>query len=216
VDSRVRVVGLHPNPFRIPAYMSLAAAKLLGLEGATNALSVVPAEGRSSDEVAQALFPLAGVTSVQRALTTIESLREVMAQYTDILRVTEVAAIALVLLLAFNATGIAIEERVREHATMLAFGLPIRSIVWTTALENALVGVLGTAAGIGLGWLVIRWMTGSLLPEVLPEVEVPAHISLTSIAEVLLVGIGAMALAPLLALRRLLRLDIPSALRVVE
>jgi putative ABC transport system permease protein len=216
VDSRVQVAGVHPNPFRMPAYMSLSAARLLGLEGATNALSVVPAEGHSSDEVARALFPLAGVTSVQRALTTIESLREVMGQYTDILRVTEVAAVALVLLLAFNATGIAIEERVREHATMLAFGLPARSIVGTTAIENALVGILGTAAGLALGWVVIRWMTGSLFPEVLPDVEVAAHISVASVAEVLLVGIGAMALAPLLALRRLRGLDIPSALRVVE
>lgn len=216
VDSRVEVVGLHPNPFRIPAYMSLDAAKLLGLEGAANALSVVPAHGRSSDDVARALFPIPGVTSVQRAPATIEALREVMNQYTDILRVTEVAAVALVLLLAFNATGIAIEERVREHATMLAFGLPVRAIVGATALENALVGVLGTAAGLVLGWLVIRWMTGSLLPEVLPDVEVPAHLSRASIAEVLLVGIGAMALAPLLALRRLRGLDIPSALRVVE
>ena len=99
---------------------------------------------------------------------------------------------------------------------MLAFGLPIRSIVGATALENALVGVLGTVVGLGLGWLVIRWMTGSLLPEVLPDVEVDPHLSLGSIAEVLVVGIGAMALAPLLTLRRLLRLDIPSALRVVE
>ena len=216
VDSRVQVVGVHPNPFRMPAYMSLAAAKLLGLEGATNALTVVPRDGHSSDEVARALFPLTGVTSVQRALTTIESLRDVMDEYTDILRVTEVAAVALVLLLAFNATGIAIEERVREHATMLAFGLPVRSIVGTTALENALVGVLGTAAGLALGWAVIRWMTGSLFPEVLPEVEVAAHISVASVAEVVLVGVGAMALAPFLTLRRLLRLDIPSALRVVE
>lgn len=216
LDSRVNVVGLHPDPFRIPAYMGLDAATLLGLQGATNALSVVPAKGHSSDDVARALFPLPGVTSVQRATTTIEALREVMSQYTDILRVTEVAAVALVLLLAFNATGIAIEERVREHATMLAFGLPVRSIVGATALENAVVGVLGTAVGLALGWAVIRWLTGSLLPEVLPDVEVPAHISRTSVAEVLLVGIGAMALAPLLTLRRLLRLDIPSALRVVE
>lgn len=216
VESRVEVVGLHPNPFRMPAYTSLEVARLLGLEGATNALVVVPAEGRSSDDVARELFPLTGVTSVQRALTTIEALREAMGQYTDILRVTEVAAVALVLLLAFNATGIAIEERVREHATMLAFGLPVRAIVGATALENALVGVLGTVLGLGLGWLVIRWMTGSLLPEVLPDVEVPAHISRASVAEALLVGIGAMALAPLLTLRRLRRLDIPSALRVVE
>jgi putative ABC transport system permease protein len=216
VDSRVEVVGIHPDPFRVPAYMDIGSARLLGLEGVTNALSVLPAEGRSSDDVARALFPLAGVASIERALTTIDTLRDSIDEYTAILRVTEIAAVALVLLLAFNATGIAVEERMREHATMLAFGLPVRSIVGSTALENALVGLLGTLLGLAVGWLVIRWMTGTLLPEVLPDAEVLPRISPSSLAEVLLVGVGAMALAPLLAVRRLTRLDVPSALRVVE
>jgi hypothetical protein len=59
-------------------------------------------------------------------------------------------------------------------------------------------------------------MTGTLLPEVLPDAEVLPTISAASLAETLVVGVGAMALAPLLNLRRLLRLDVPSALRVVE
>jgi putative ABC transport system permease protein len=212
----VKVVGLHPDPFRVPAYMDIGTAGMLGLAGATNTLTVVPAPGYTTDDVARALFPLPGITSVQRALTTIDTLRDSVDQYVEILRVTEIAAVALVLLLAFNATGIAIEERVREHATMLAFGLPVRSIVATTALENALIGLLGTLLGLGVGWLVIRWMTGTLLPEVLPDAEVLPTISAASLAETLVVGVGAMALAPLLNLRRLLRLDVPSALRVVE
>lgn len=215
-DSEVKVVGLHPDPFRVPAYMDIGTAGMLGLAGATNTLTVVPAPGYTTDDVARALFPLPGITSVQRALTTIDTLRDSVDQYVEILRVTEIAAVALVLLLAFNATGIAIEERVREHATMLAFGLPVRSIVATTALENALIGLLGTLLGLGVGWLVIRWMTGTLLPEVLPDAEVLPTISAASLAETLVVGVGAMALAPLLNLRRLLRLDVPSALRVVE
>jgi putative ABC transport system permease protein len=215
-DTSVRVVGLHPNPFRVPAYMDIRNASLLGLQGATNTLEVLPARGRSSDDVMRALFPLAGVASVERASTTIDTLRESMDEYTAILRVTEVAALALVLLLAFNATGIAMEERVREHATMLAFGLPVRSIVGSAAVENALVGLLGTLAGLALGWLVVRWMTGTLLPEVLPEAEVRPVISAGSTALTLVVGVGAMALAPLLMLRRLVHLDVPSALRVVE
>ena len=216
VESRVTVIGLHPDPFRVPAYMDIGMAPKLGLAAATNTLTVIPADGSTSDDIVRALFPVVGVTSVQRALTTIETLRDSVDQYVEILRVTEVAAIALVLLLAFNATGIAIEERVREHATMLAFGLPVRSIVGTTALENVLVGLLGTLLGLGVGWLVIRWMTGTLLPEVLPDAEVLPRLSAASLAETLLVGVGAMALAPLLTLRRLLRLDVPSALRVVE
>jgi putative ABC transport system permease protein len=133
-----------------------------------------------------------------------------------VLRVAEAAALALVLLLALNATGITIEERVREHATMLAFGLPVRSIVGSAAVEQALIGLLGTLLGVAIGWGVISWMTGSLLPEVLPEVGVEAFVSVASIASAVAIGVGAMALAPLLTARRLLRLDVPSALRVVE
>jgi putative ABC transport system permease protein len=215
-DTTVRVVGLHPSPFRVPAYMDIRNASLLGLQGTTNTLEVLPARDRSSEDVMRALFPLAGVASVERASTTIDTLRDSMDDYTAILRVTELAALALVLLLAFNATGIAMEERVREHATMLAFGLPVRSIVGSAAVENALVGLLGTLVGLALGSLVVRWMTGTLLPEVLPEAEVRPVISAGSVAVTLAVGVGAMALAPLFTLRRLVRLDVPSALRVVE
>jgi putative ABC transport system permease protein len=216
VDSRVPVLGLHPNPFRFLAYMDVGQADLLGLAGATNLLAATPAPGRSSDDVARALFPLAGIASVQRASVTTDTLRDAMGDFTAVLRVAEAAALALVLLLALNATGITIEERVREHATMLAFGLPVRSIVGSAAVEQALIGLLGTLLGVAIGWGVISWMTGSLLPEVLPEVGVEAFVSVASIASAVAIGVGAMALAPLLTARRLLRLDVPSALRVVE
>ena len=39
------------------------------------------------------------------------------------------AVVALALLIAFNATRITVEERRREHATMQAFGLPVRTVL---------------------------------------------------------------------------------------
>ena len=55
--------------------------------------------------------------------------------------ITAVAVLVLALLIAFNATRIAVDERRREHATMRPFGLPVRSIIGTVVNESVLVGV---------------------------------------------------------------------------
>jgi putative ABC transport system permease protein len=50
----------------------------------------------------------------------------------------------------------------------------------------------------------------------LPDLEAVVTLAPASIVAAALVGIGAVALAPLLTARRLRRMDIPSTLRVVE
>jgi putative ABC transport system permease protein len=62
---------------------------------------------------------------------------------------------------------------------MFAFGLPIRTVLALAVAESALLGALGTAAGV-------------------------------------LLGVGAVALTPLLTARRLRRMNILATLRVVE
>ena len=45
------------------------------------------------------------------------------------IRVTVGFAVALALLIAFNSTSISADERARENATMLAFGVPMHGAV---------------------------------------------------------------------------------------
>ena len=133
-----------------------------------------------------------------------------------ILQVAAVVTLLLALLIAFNTTSISIDERSREHATMIAFGLPIRTVLGITTVETVLVGTLGTIGGILGGYAVLRWMTETTIPSVLPDIGVTASLSTTTLAEALTLGILTVAAAPLFTVRRLRHMDIPSTLRVVE
>ena len=83
-------------------------------------------------------------------------------------------------------------------------------------IESAIVGVLATAVGIAAGIGVLSWVLGTLSREVFPELGVGITISTGTLVTAVLVGVVAVAAAPLLGARRLRRMDIPSTLRVVE
>jgi putative ABC transport system permease protein len=216
VDTRLKVAGVHPNPFRVLAYMDTGQAGVFGLEGFTNAITVTPADGVSGEEVQRSLFGRPGVASVQPVAAETEEVKMSVDEFTVVIRVVEIVALGLALLMAFNSTSISVDERRREYATMFAFGLPIRSGMRVAIVESLVTGVLGTLLGMALGVLLVGWVVNVLLPDTLPDLGAVVSVSTGSIAGACAVGIGAVTLAPLLMVRRLRRMDIPATLRVVE
>jgi putative ABC transport system permease protein len=216
VNAPVSVAGLHPNPFRTLVYANRTAAEAIGLGGLANEVAVTPAPGASTEKVQRALFDRPGVASVRPVSAATDALQEGLDEFVGVLRITELAGLLLALLIAFNTTSINADERAREYATMAAYGVPVLTVVRISVLESVLVGVMGTAIGLVLGLAVISWVINEITPQTLPEIGVVVSLSPASIAAAVAVGIGAMALAPLLTIRRLLRMDIPATLRVVE
>jgi putative ABC transport system permease protein len=119
-------------------------------------------------------------------------------------------------MIAYNAASINTDERAREHATLFAFGLPLRRVVSMDIAESLLVGVLGTSLGIVAGLGVLRWFTRVLIAQTMPEMGVDVAVSRATLITVGALGIVAVAAAPLLTVRRLRRMNIPGTLRVVE
>lgn len=217
VSSELVVTGTHPNPLTFLAYVSEdQAAELAGVSGVVNALRVIPREGRDSDDVARELFGAPGVISVQAARQTTDELQEGIQQFISFLAVPIAIALVLAMLIAFNSTSISADERIREHATMFAFGVPVRSVVTVNVIESALVGVAATLVGLAAGGFITNWVMTNQLREVIPNLEAVADLSPMSFAIAAVAGVVAVAVAPLLTIRRLKRLDLPSSLRVVE
>jgi putative ABC transport system permease protein len=216
VQTEVTLAGTDPSPLRSTSYMDASGASLFGMGGLANRATVVPAPGADAGAVRRALFGLPGVVSAQPIDAAVTSMRELVAQFTDILGVVAVVALALALLVAYNSATISQDERTREVATMLAFGLPIRRVLGSAMVESGLIGLLGTVVGLAGGFAALTWLTYGLLPTSMPEFALTPALSAGTVALGALVGVGVVALAPLLTWRRLTRMDLPAKLRVVE
>ena len=102
-----------------------------------------------------------------------------------------------------------------------AAAIPFLSIYFHDKLgmsmtESALLGIPGTVLGVALGSLMLRWVILSQLPDTLPEVGLSVALSRDSIVQAAVLGIVALAAAPLFTFSRLRHMDVPGTLRVVE
>jgi len=216
VDSRVPVLGITPLPLRFLVFMDSGSADLLNLQGTTNFLTVERAAGVSAARFTRTLYALPAVGSVTTPATTVRAISNQLDEILGILRIVDAALVALAALIAFNSTSINVDERAREQATMFAFGLQMRAVMGIVVAESVITGVVGTVVGIVAGRVVLGWITGSLLPGVVPDIGVASHLSWSTVALALALGVLAVSVAPLLSHRRLAHMDIPSTLRVME
>jgi putative ABC transport system permease protein len=214
--TRAAVTGIHGSPFRQAAVGGAAWPARMRLDGAANTLWVLPAPGTTTLDVRDALSGREGVAIVEDAAAASRTLEEAMEQFGAVLQVGWVFALALALLMAFNAATINAEERRREHATMFAFGVGPRSVLAVQVVEAVLVGVLATALGVALGRVLLAWIVHGLVPDTFPDLGIDTALSAATFAAAGIAGIVAMAAGPLLTLRRVRRMDVPSALRVME
>lgn len=83
-------------------------------------------------------------------------------------------------------------------------------------VEGVLIGLLGTAFGLGAGMLVVRWLVVSTLATTMPDLGLDVVLTGGTVLAAAALGVLAVAIAPLLTIRRLRRMDIPGTLRVVE
>jgi putative ABC transport system permease protein len=216
VQTELRIAAVHPSPFRFAAYLDRSQLDLFGVPDVVNQLYVIPTPGSTPQDVQRALFGLPAVASVQPVSAASKVVKDSLNDFVGIFRVLQLFILLLALLIAYNAASINTDERSREHATLFAFGLPIRRILRMDIVEALLIGLIGTGLGMIVGTAVLRWVTTSLVGNTMPELGIDATLSPQTIATAIVLGVVAVAAAPLLIVRRLRRMDIPTTLRIVE
>jgi len=216
VDSALPVIGTHPSPLRGVAYIHSDHAGLFNLEGITNSLNLLPAPGATLTEVQQELFALGSVASVQSVTAATEAVRDAFDQILGIVQVMVVAVLFLALLIAFNTAAINLEARARDHATMFAFGVKVRTALRMASVESFIIGTMATVLGFAGGLAMVWWMTQQLLAETLPDFALPVLLQPSTVLVVSVMGVLAVSAAPLLTLRRMRRMDLPGTLRLME
>ncbi len=210
------ILGSHPSPLRSIVYMDLDHASLFNLQGITNTLNLIPAPPHNVTDVQRELFAMEPVASVQSVTAVTEAVRDAFDQLLGIIQVMVVAILFLALLIAFNTASINLEARARDHATMFAFGVKVRTAVRMAITESALIGVVATGLGIAGGMAMVWWMTQRLLTETLPEFGLPIILAPETVGIVAIMGVVVVALAPLLTVRKMRRMDLPGTLRLME
>lgn len=216
IESEVEVSGIHPLPLRFQSYMDIRHSGLMGIAGLVNSIQVVPNSGVTLDTAKQTLFALPGVASVQPISAVIRVFEDLIGEFVAIFFVIQAAAVALAILIAYNSTSINLDERSREMATMFAFGIRVRTALRVVIVENLLTSLLGTALGCVLGMLCLIFMLTQAVAAVMPDISITIVLNPLTLGTALLVAVLVAALTPTLNLRKLLNLDIPATLRVME
>ena len=216
VDEPMMITGIHANPLRVFSYMNADQAARFGLTGFVNTIVLTPAPGTTTADLRRAVFQMEGVAGVEETGTLGRLLTDRMGQITGILRILEGLVLGLTLVIAFNSATISGDERAREHATMFAFGVPPRRVMRMMTIESIVTGLIGTLLGIAGGYLAVRWMVNSLSTRVIPELGLDVTISTSTIVTTLALGVFAVAIAPWFTMGRLLKMDVPATLRVLE
>jgi putative ABC transport system permease protein len=216
VRTEVKVSGIHADAWRTTVYMDLDQVGMMGLEGVANIIHVNPAAGISRFDAKNAMFQYPSVASVIAVFDAVQANRSILDEVLAFLSGVEIAVFVLAFLIAFNSTNINMSERAREIATMFAFGLHIRTVTRMAMLENLITGILGTLIGTGLGVLTLFWFFVERMPEIVPEAQFNVTLSPTTALLTVLLGVIVVALTPLLTVRKMVRMDIPSTLRVME
>jgi putative ABC transport system permease protein len=207
VGAEVDVARAAPGaPSRL-ALMDVAQAQaLFGARGRLSEIAVRVAEGADAAEVAARLEArLAGAARVATTEARRSEASGLLAAFR--LNLTALSLVSLLVggFLVHAATNAALVRRREELGVLRALGATRAQVAAVVLADAALLGVLGTALGIPLGWAAARANLGAVsatlqnlyLLEAVERVEVPAPLVLAALA-VGLAGALLGALAPAL------------------
>ena len=212
----VHVMGLHPDILRMAVYMDIEDAGLLNLEGSVNSLFVNPAAGVEIQDLQRTLAQTEQVALVRPVAASLDAINDFLEQYLGIFMVVQVIVLVMAFLVAFNTTRSNMDERRRDIATMFAFGTRVRTVVRMAMMENLITGILGTLLGIGLGWLMLSTTLMAMFEKDAPELSTTLSVAPSTYGWAVLIGVIVVTVTPVFVTRRLMRMDIPSTLRVLE
>jgi putative ABC transport system permease protein len=216
VESQVTITGIHDNPVRGFSYLDRTQAAFTCLEIATNVLIVIPSADVEMDLVKRILFAQPGIASVQTMAEVIEVFDEALELLSSILLIIQGVVIFMAFLIAYNATTINVDDRLREIATMFAFGLKPRTVLWVQMGENFLLGIVGTGIGVAVGFPMLHQFMAARMENMLENFGLLVSVAPLTMVLIVLVTAGVVTLTPVVNYRRLLRIDIPNTLRVME
>lgn len=181
------------------------AQAMLGRQGKLDAVFVIVADGFEGEDVASRLsVAVSGAAAVEDPAQRGAQARRATRDMRSGMLIGTIMALIVGAFLIFNTMNMAATERRRELATLRALGGKRRRLLVMFLGESALLGLMGSAVGAALGYVLARGLVASIPPFfvsaigvelgfMLPRYALPAAIG---------AGTGASLLAAYLPARR--------------
>jgi putative ABC transport system permease protein len=171
-------------------------------------------EGVDPKDVADSINVHVRKVKAVQTRSVITTVADSLSGLERILTVLMIAAALLVWLVLFAAFTLMTGERKKEFATLRLCGLSRGRLAGLVFREAAFVSLLGSAAGVGLSFLLVHAFSGALgnalgLPFLLPSAGTAATLALAALFGCLLAG----PLAAAVSARKLSRADTGLILR---
>ena len=215
-NTTFNVIGIQNSEIRFWVFLDSINSPIFNFTNFANAIMIIPKEGVTEATIQSEFFSLSGYNGIQSITQMVKVYEELIDMFKSIFNVLQYVVLLLALLIVYNTTSVNIDERTRELATMGAFGTPIRTSMRILMVESLIMGIFGTILGFfGFSPIVIDILQ-MRVTEAMDEVHLAAYLYPESLFLVLGIGIVLVTLIPLLSIRKLTRMDLPSALRVVE
>ncbi len=144
-----------------------------------------------------------------------DQIEQLLASANASLQVGTMVALFVGAFLVFNTMSMAAVERLREAALLRAVGAKRRQVFALFITEGALLGLIGSAIGLGLGLVLAKQLLsarGTGLQEIFPVQITSLEISPRVLAAAGIAGVVAATVAAFLPARRIARADPAPAL----
>lgn len=126
-------------------YDSIVVAAGSGVELGAVSADINSALGAGSYEIK---------TGAQDTADKQEDLKEDLSFFNDFLMTFAYVALFVGTFIIYNTFSILIAQRAKDNAMLRAIGASRRQLLWSTAIESAVVGLVAGAIGLGLGILM--------------------------------------------------------------
>jgi putative ABC transport system permease protein len=141
------------------------AQRLLRMEGRITEYAVQIHDLEQLEQVAAATRAALGPDyEVHTWLQLQPIFRDLMTRQSFVLGMVSLVLFVIVITGIINVMAMSVHERVREIGTMMALGFRRRSVLRLFLLEGTLLGLIGGAAGAGLGYGLVRWSAAIGIP----------------------------------------------------
>ncbi len=168
--------------------------RLTGAADRVDRFAIRTAGGAAADSVRASInaaaFGFHAYRSIDVAVGTSRTFQVVSRFHHAIALITIVASgIFLLCILLLR-----VEERRRDIAALRLIGISRRSVVWSVVLEAALISVVGSALGTGIGWLgslLINWHYRGVYRTPLAFALVTPNIVVAAVVLAIGLGVGA-------------------------